>query len=98
MSTFTAIKTGPASDPTTFSGSPATPPTGGDTLLVQGFTVVLDYSINSGTALAVNDTSTSDGYVAVVPGRTVLMSLTGNVRVRGIAGLEYNTANSFHEH
>lgn len=97
MSTFTAVKTGPASDPATFSGSPATPPAAGDTVLTQGFTVYFDYSI-AGAGIALNDSSSSDGYVSVCAGRNVKISgLTGGINISGSPGyLENMASGSFH--
>lgn len=98
MSTFTAVKSGPLSDPSTFSGSPSTPPASGDTVLIQGFSLYCDYNIAS-SGIAINDTSTTDGYLIVAPGRTVkLTSLTGTINVTGAADgdIEFKSSGSYH--
>jgi hypothetical protein len=97
MSTFTAVASGPLSNPSTFSGSPSTPPAAGDTVLVQGFSLYADYSI-AGAGIALNDTSTSDGYFVVCQGRSVKVSgLTGAITITGSPeSLDFNASGSFH--
>jgi hypothetical protein len=99
MSTFTATKSGPASDPTTFGGAAGgSVPASGDTVNIQGFSIYFDYNIGS-TGVAINDTSSSDGYVIIAPGRTVkFTSLTGTINVTGAqdTDIEFKSSGSYH--
>jgi hypothetical protein len=97
MSAFTQIATGPMSNPSTFSGSPATPPAAGDSIDLAGFSLYCDYSV-AGAGLTINDTSLSDGYLIVCQGRSVkIAGLTGGITVVGSPeSLDFNASGSFH--
>jgi hypothetical protein len=97
MSAFTQTKSGPVSDPTTFGGAAGgSVPASGDSIDVKGFCLFFDKSIGS-SGVTLNDTSTSDGYVAIGEGVTVLIAgLTGGIRLLGQSTIEFMTAGSYH--
>lgn len=102
MSTFNAVKTGPASDGTTFgNAAAATAPTDGDTVDVKGFTVIWDLKL-TGAGIIPANTGTGTGYFQFANANSYcniasMGTQTAKVRFMGSPGrIENVSASSFH--